>query len=132
MAAMTAQEIFDKVTTHLLTQMKQSREAGIGCKYRGPDGLMCALGCLIEDSEYSPDMEMTLSAMMEKGLCTLSLMSRLGITQGDTVSDTDKNLYLLHQLQYIHDANQPEAWKEQLKKLAVTLKLQFNPPAEQK
>lgn len=27
------------------------------CLYRGPDGLMCAAGCLIEDEYYSPKFE---------------------------------------------------------------------------
>ena len=135
MAAMTAQEIFDKVTTHLLTQMKQSKSmiGGGACVYRGPDGLMCALGCLIEDSEYSQGMEMTLSALLEQNLCPKSMMNRLGITPaGEEFGHKTYggNTYLLNQLQYVHDATKPDEWRDNLKKLAITLKLQFNPPAE--
>jgi hypothetical protein len=56
------QEIFDKVATHLITQGKQSlRDDGEWedkfCAYRGPDGTMCAAGCLIPDEEYNEDFE---------------------------------------------------------------------------
>jgi hypothetical protein len=129
MAAMTAQEIFDKVTTHLLTQMKQSRNSNSGgCVYRSPDGLMCALGCLIEDSEYTPTMEVAFSSLMTSGKCPQSLMDRLGIIPEPTFNEFGGNYYLLNQLQYIHDANQPEDWRDQLNKLAALMKLQFNPP----
>ncbi len=45
----TAQEVYSQVRKHLLTQKMKSIEEGKGCVYRGPDGLMCAAGCLISD-----------------------------------------------------------------------------------
>ena len=54
----SAQQVFTQVALHLLTQGKVSYADGdvdSGCAYRGPDGLRCAAGCLIADSEYLAD-----------------------------------------------------------------------------
>lgn len=53
----TAQEVFDYVVRHLHGQKVPSKDTGGHCKYRGPEGLMCAAGCLIADEEYTPSME---------------------------------------------------------------------------
>ena len=57
-------DIFDKVLTHLCKQkvgsfMKIKNEAfdDIKCMYRGPEGRMCAVGCLIPDDYYRENME---------------------------------------------------------------------------
>jgi len=52
------QEVFDKVLTHLRKQggVAVSSENG-ECSYRGTAGSMCALGCLILDEYYLPEME---------------------------------------------------------------------------
>jgi len=56
---MTRQEIFNKVADHLLTQGKPALFDEIGdCAYRGQDGSMCAVGCLIPDELYTPEMEL--------------------------------------------------------------------------
>src|SRR5690349_11599184 len=51
---MNAQEIFDKVARHLLTQKEQSRDS-FSCAYRGVNQngkiLSCAVGCLIPDDK---------------------------------------------------------------------------------
>lgn len=55
---MTPQEIFDKVATHLFTQGVQSRNKNGGtCLYRGPNNTSCAVGCLIPDELYDPEMD---------------------------------------------------------------------------
>lgn len=51
----TPQEVFDFVTEHLLTQGKQSYQGS--CLYRGPNRTACAVGCLLTDEEYTPNME---------------------------------------------------------------------------
>jgi hypothetical protein len=52
----TLQEVFNIVSTHLLTQGQMSLTDGI-CAYRGENGLMCAAGVLIPDEAYTPSME---------------------------------------------------------------------------
>ena len=54
----TAQEVFDQVSSHLLTQMKKSinpKNPSL-CVYHADSGLKCAAGCLISDDEYTPRM----------------------------------------------------------------------------
>lgn len=57
----TLQDAFNKAYLHLLKQNSTSMyvdEAGImGCAYRGDAGNQCGIGCLIEDTEYSPSLE---------------------------------------------------------------------------
>lgn len=59
---MNTQEIFNTVATHLLTQNARSmgtapQMEGRGCLYRGENGRMCAVGCLIKDEFYDPILE---------------------------------------------------------------------------
>ena len=60
---MNKQEIFDKVASHLITQGVQAKiitDQLLGhtsCVYRGPNGTMCAAGCLIPDEEYHMHFE---------------------------------------------------------------------------
>jgi hypothetical protein len=56
----TAQEVFDQVKNHLITQGEQSVNSGGLCVYRNVNGLSCAAGCLISEEEYNPDFEMNL------------------------------------------------------------------------
>lgn len=49
---MTPQQIFDAAYRGVMQQGRQSMSPGIfgkGCKYRGPNGLKCAVGFLISD-----------------------------------------------------------------------------------
>ena len=54
---MTAQEVFDFVVNHLRTQGKQAVDRDGDCQYCTPDGLKCAVGCLIPDDKYDPCIE---------------------------------------------------------------------------
>lgn len=62
---MNAQEIFDTVARHLHKQGKRAGkydndsrdEADFRCLYRGPEGTKCAVGCLIPDELYDPNIE---------------------------------------------------------------------------
>lgn len=59
---MTAQEIFNTVVAHLRQQKKRAmvynEDNGLAqCLYRAPDGLKCAVGCLIPDGAYKPSFE---------------------------------------------------------------------------
>ncbi len=113
-SSMTAIEIIDKVTEHLLNQNKKSistysmvqDENGQpvpGCLYRGEDGLKCAIGCLIKDDEYSFDIEgYTVLELYE----SKRLFKRLA-----------PYVELLLDLQSIHDDYEPSEWPRLLKKL---------------
>lgn len=55
----SAQEVFDIVVNHLVTQRRPAynRNGIIGCMYRAPDGLRCAVGALIPDNLYDLEFE---------------------------------------------------------------------------
>lgn len=54
----SAQEVFDIVVTHLITQRRPAYTGLSGCcMYRAPDGLRCAVGALIPDNLYDPEFE---------------------------------------------------------------------------
>ena len=54
--SMSMSKIFYKVKKHLLQQGERSTD-GIVCQYRGPNGLSCAVGCLMTDGMYSVHLE---------------------------------------------------------------------------
>lgn len=111
----SAQEVFDQVAEHLLTQNRKSlneyveKSRGQLCAYRGLDGAMCAAGCLIADDEYDAD--------------------ELELTNWDRLAYMGKvpknHVHLIADLQYIHDRNDPDCWHRQLEKLANQYKLEF-------
>lgn len=101
------QTVFDKVVKHLLTQKRRS-EGKQGCAYRGEGGDMCAVGCLISDKAYDPEIEghsvynsQVQEALAESGVPTYNKM-----------------VFLLADLQYIHDEASISLWKEDLQDLA--------------
>lgn len=115
---MTNQEVFNKVYTHLLTQMEPCKSTSLACimdeegnpiaecAYRGPNGLKCAIGCLIPDSLYSRSMENnSIKHLIDTNLSIKNLFS--------SASED-----LLIHLQFIHDEYSVESWKSSLEELA--------------
>lgn len=98
----TQQEVFDKVASHLLTQNKKSVGAYGACKYRGDNGMMCAVGCLIGDDEYSSTWE---------GMAIRDIMSDFKISR--------KIISLLEELQHIHDFIKVAEWFSELHNVAT-------------
>lgn len=96
----TAQEIFDVVARHLLTQGRTALNDQ-GCAYRGDDGCKCAVGCLIDDEDYRPTFE---------GRRASIVATNLGWPCEHHV--------LLNGLQSIHDNHAPQHWRVCLENLA--------------
>lgn len=97
----TAQEVFDIVAKHLLTQNAVSKETGGPCLYRSGNGQKCAAGCLIPDDKYSPYFE---------GSNWCDLVNHHSFPKDYEV--------LIASLQSIHDSYPPCEWKKELKSLA--------------
>lgn len=108
MTIMDKQEIFDKVVMHLFTQ---KRQAGIHgkCYYRMTDQfgniLKCAIGCFIDDEDYTEDLESKPVDFLFKAKNITknitydinklqNILSKLG---------GQSNSHFLSELQYIHD-----------------------------
>lgn len=93
---MTPQEIFDTVSTHLITQGHPAKKSKNGkCVYRAPNGDMCAVGCLIKDY-YVPEMDKEHG----DGTSMPSLLKRFGDILPSWMGDY---FSLLQNLQDIHD-----------------------------
>lgn len=101
----TAQQVFEQIASHLLTQNKKSMD-NVYCSYLNPKGLKCAAGCLIGGNEYSSIFEKnTWYYLVEEGL----------------VPNNHKEI--ISHAQSIHDSRGPSAWKEELIILAEKFKL---------
>lgn len=107
---MTNQEIFDKVTLHLLTQNEKSIGVDGTCKYRQND-LKCAVGCLIEDEDYTEKME---------GIGVVNLIQRFGCLEWMWPHKS-----LLVSLQLIHDGYCPTKWFSVLFSLSEEISLEW-------
>ena len=109
---MTRQEIYVKVRDCLLKQKAKSTHIGVNdygvtfreCAYRGDNGMQCAIGCLISDALYTPEME----GRNVSYLCDNSYLK----------PPSDATLALLCSLQYVHDQTPPETWPQGLVALA--------------
>lgn len=103
---LTQQEIFDQVANHLLTQIKKSYDpVKKECQYRGPNGLKCAVGGIITDSELGKQSNSI-------NVLGFILPFRLAV---------DKEF--LRDLQVIHDENKPSRWINKLSLFAKKHKL---------
>jgi hypothetical protein len=93
----TQQEVFDHIASGLLTQGKRS-----GCLHKGPCGLKCAGGMVIDDDEYMPSME-------EKNWRRL--------VELDLVPSAHEKL--ITKLQAVHDSYEPPEWGAYLRRIAL-------------
>ena len=121
---MTQQQALDKSAAHLLRQGERADMRGDGaagelaCVYRAPDGRMCAIGCLIPDHNYHPEME-------NKDIRTL--FDTFWEDMLDAGLD-DEHMTFYSDLQLVHDTYEPAQWVGALDKLAHEFGLQ-PPPA---
>lgn len=112
---MTNRDIYRKVRDHLLTQNAKSlMEDGTVSAYRGTEGRKCAIGCLINDKDYSPELE---NCMVYEARVREAVARSLGVLMSDFT------LSLLSDLQEIHDQHEPRDWEEQLTKLEMRTQL---------
>lgn len=97
------QQVYNKIATHLVTQGVQANAGGaIGdsCLYRSPAGLKCAIGCLISDENYHPNMENR-------------DVEAIAAWYPDAIPDVD--IDFLNEMQSVHDSNCNWYYKGQMK-----------------
>ena len=110
----TDRQVFEYVKDHLLKQNQQSSH-GSGCAYRGPYGMSCAVGCLIDDDHYDEELED--NDVFDGGVID-ALLGSVGnwlFEVDDCLSD--KRILMLRLLQQIHDCTQPYTWEYDLNDL---------------
>lgn len=108
------QKLFDRAANHLLNQGEISRD-GEQCLYRGPDGLMCAVGCLIDDDSYNETLEDC--NVGDDGVWEALVNSNPELSDLDE-RDTEVVQNMLQRLQSIHDQTDPEEWAKELQRTA--------------
>ncbi len=100
-------EISERVRDHLTQQMDRSEsERAAGCAYRGEEGRMCAVGCLIKDDFYTSDLEEKTVGdwgVMNAVLCSLGQPKDV-----DHSLEANRNLRaMLDRWQQYHDNRKP-------------------------
>ena len=109
---MSIKQIINKVENHLLKQNAKSLNSEANCRYRGDNGMSCAIGCLLPDEIYDPLIE-------GKGVLSDILKARLTHVVGVQNTAKNKKLELLGELQDVHDMYFVEHWPEELAKLRI-------------
>lgn len=108
----TAQEVFDQVVNHLLTQNQACMSYCNNvytCSYKNDEGLKCAAGCFVADEDYHCMMEgKSWKSLVEMGLAP-------------EAHQTSISSY-----QKLHDEYSPEQWKNLLEEYAKMHALDFN------
>lgn len=110
---MNLQPILDFVARHLLTQNVQAKNSEGDCYYRTPDGLSCAVGCLMRN--YYTIFE-------GHAITNNDLRPQFNAALGHTL--TKDEVTLLSSLQAIHDTFTPSSWEHHLRELAIRYQLQ--------
>lgn len=107
---LTHQDIFNRVSTHLL---RQGARAMVGdmCYYRTSDGLTCAVGCLIPIEVYDPAIE----EANIPGLFRFADARHQALEAVLAASGIQRESFgLLARLQNVHDGYLPDKWAAQL------------------
>lgn len=111
---MHEQETFDAMVWHLRRQGQKSVNRVGDCLYRGPDGLMCAVGFLIPDAKYRRKLE---GQSVEDGDVS-NILAKYG-----------HNLDLCYRMQAIHDVEDVIYWESMFLDVAKEFNLTYTPPA---
>ncbi len=109
---MEPQQAFTKIVTHLRAQNRQSKDDLYRlCLYKAPNSDSCAVGCMIPDDQYSPNMEgKSLRVLME--------------TFPDLFNEWPENtINLMSSMQTVHDVCEPDDWEERFGVVATAHKL---------
>lgn len=116
---LTNQEIFDRVSKHLLTQNAVSTHfpsrRSSRCAYLASDGKKCAVGCLIPKTEYTPEMEG----------CSVKALFELFPDKMKACKLSEGSFGLLVTLQRVHDGCIVHEWKKELQMVAEDYHLTF-------
>lgn len=111
------QRVYNVVKKHLLAQRKRAEDSFNGCRYRDDSAgrmLKCAIGCLIKDEVYNPNIE----GKSVKSRQVQSQLKASGVDVGVAPID------FWSRLQAVHDRRDPEEWEQELGKLANSYCLQ--------
>lgn len=119
---MNIQQVADICAIHLFKQNKKSEhvtpEGVPRCMYRRPDGLKCAVGALIKDEFYDPDIE---NCLVNSDIVH-DVLKKSGVYGDDSV-ENDSIEEMLVRFQTIHDSYTVPNWVHQIKLLYTSYHL---------
>jgi hypothetical protein len=101
-------EVFNKVSAHLLEQGFKSIDDNENCMYKTESGYSCAVGCLIDNEHYSTKFEKEL--VSHPKVVTALLLSGIEIDE--------EMIDLLSNLQACHDDFSADRWEYVLTHIA--------------
>ena len=135
MPYLSAQTIFTRVVKHLRKQGRKSELAdGDTCAYRSPEGLKCALGCLIPSRFYDPKMERIAIGPFVKAHKNSKrdkffngILKKSGLN-----TNSSRIVDLLMSLQGVHDQNFVNGWENGLREVADTFGLVYKKAKKKK
>ncbi|SAL02845.1 hypothetical protein AWB80_08451 [Caballeronia pedi] len=112
---LSPKEIYERVSEHLLTQRAVSEDDNGSCRLRSPEGRKCAIGSLVNDDLYEPELEgigISYYRHAQDGKLLQALFA-------SNVNAYDPNIIdLLIELEEIHDYADIDEWPELLAALA--------------
>lgn len=111
---LNAQQIFDKVATHLFTQGEPAKNGGT-CKYRDSQGRSCAVGCLIPPDKYDPSFENGDPIRGGNSIAYMINHPQFVQALADGGVDAVQHLDLLRSLQNVHDEMGRQWWNPWLR-----------------
>lgn len=111
----SAQQVFDKVLTHLRAQGVPSLDDEGNCAYRGEDGRMCAAGCLLDDGVLDTSMENShFRALVDDGAIPKHIADHVDLIMGlQSAHDTALNGYGM------------AVWESRMSEIAAKLSLDY-------
>ena len=127
----TAVRLLTRIKKHLLKQKKRAEHPDTGsCQYRSPNGLRCAVGCLVPKVNYDPKSEgATLfdvpNGSIKRGkwsghnsgtVALAKMLNKSHIPANSTVWKA------LSAAQIIHDTSQPRLWAREMDDLIAETK----------
>lgn len=103
--------IYERVSEHLLTQRAVSEDDNGSCRLRSPEGRKCAIGSLVRDDVYRPELE-GVGISYYRHAQDGTLLRALYASQ---VNAYDPNIIdLLIELEEVHDYADIDEWPELL------------------
>lgn len=113
------QKAFDLVSQHLISQATRAFQRG-RCVYRHENGTRCAIGMLMKDECYGPQLE----GLGANNVKVVSVLRDSGWNIPPSYhGEYPRVMEFLRSLQYLHDQIEPRLWMEGLNEMASMFEL---------
>jgi hypothetical protein len=95
----TIVQLSETIRDHLIKQRAKSESEHGSCKYRSDAGLMCAVGCLINDDAYDHDLE----GKMSYDPIVVEALEQSGIVMDEATTAMSRSWQEYHDSSYTSD-----------------------------